>query len=67
MNIKPSRLCYVPCYTYKVSGNQKLIEGYPYRHTLTHTYRQEGDRISLFLFFLNRKSTLNIPMTTGAL
>jgi hypothetical protein len=41
----------------KISSDLQLLEGI---HTDRHTHRQQGDLISLLLFFQNKASTLNI-------
>jgi hypothetical protein len=48
-------MMYIPSFITICSGILKLIEGY----TDTQTYRQDGDLISLFLFFLCIKIRLN--------
>jgi hypothetical protein len=49
----PGAMIYVPSFIKTGSGIQKLMEGGD-----TQTYRQDGDRISLLLFFQNKESIL---------
>jgi hypothetical protein len=48
-------MTYVPNVIKIASGIQKLIGGYPYRHTGTHKHRQQSDPISLLLLFKNKE------------